>query len=243
MSKRLDVAMLDQKLVKTRSQARMLICQGDVYVDEKQILKPGHKVSDACKIEIKTRSDFVGRGAYKLKEAVEKFKLDFSNLIVADIGASTGGFTQLCLEYGAKKVYAIDVGRDQLALELRDDQRVVNMEGVNARYPLELDAQIDAFVMDVSFISSKLIIPNLLNHLSDKGFGVVLLKPQFEAGKERIGKQGLVRPEHVDEIVDEYLAWLKAESIKVEGIVDSPVLGKTGNKEFLVHLSKLCRKS
>lgn len=238
MPERLDKEMLSRGIVKTRSQARMLIEQGDVQVNSLPAKKPGMPVKESDKIEVMDRTLYVGRGAYKLEKAIEEFKLNFNNLIVADIGASTGGFTQLCLDNGANKVYAVDVGRDQLAQILREDERVINMEGVNAKYPIEIDEKIDAFVMDVSFISIKLILNNVIEILKDSGFGVVLVKPQFEAGPERVGKGGIIKEEHRKVILEEVLDWFEQNSIKAEKVIESPITGKTGNVEYLALVRK-----
>jgi 23S rRNA (cytidine1920-2'-O)/16S rRNA (cytidine1409-2'-O)-methyltransferase len=231
--------MLEQGLVKTRSQARMLIEQGDVEVNGRPALKSGQSVEDKDQISIVDRTLYVGRGAYKLEKAIEEFKIDFTDKSVADIGASTGGFTQVCLNAGAKRVFAIDVGKGQLAEILKNDERVVNLEGVNAKYPFEfeelkeLEEKVDAFVMDVSFISIKKIIANAFAILKPEGFGVALIKPQFEAGPERVGKRGIVSDQHRTEILEETLSWLKHVGISVEKLVDSPISGKTGNIEYL----------
>lgn len=238
MSERLDKAMLSRAMVTTRSQARMLIEQGDVQVNEKPALKPGMAVKETDTIEIVDRTLYVGRGAYKLEKAIEEFNLSFEDAVVADIGASTGGFTQVCLNAGAKKVYAIDVGHEQLAPILKDDERVVNLEGVNAKYPIEIDEKVDAFVMDLSFISITHVVLNALELLKPGGFGVVLIKPQFEAGPSRVGKKGLVRADDREEILDETLGWLDSIGAKVEGLVESPIAGKTGNVEYLALVTK-----
>lgn len=235
MSERLDRLMLSREMVKTRSQARMLIEQGDVQVNGKQVTKPGHSTKEIDIIEIVDRTLYVGRGAYKLEKAIEEFKLNFEGLIVADVGASTGGFTQVCLNAGAKKVFAIDVGTGQLAQILRDDERVVNLEGINAKHPIELpeSEKVDAFVMDVSFISIKHVLLNSMALLRPGGFGMVLIKPQFEAGPERVGKKGIIKEEHREEILEEVLEWFEQNGIKLEALAPSPITGKTGNVEYL----------
>ena len=235
MSERLDRLMLSREMVKTRSQARMLIEQGDVQVNGKQVTKPGHSTKESDIIEIVDRTLYVGRGAYKLEKAIEEFKLNFEGLVVADVGASTGGFTQVCLNAGAKKVFAIDVGTGQLAQILRDDERVVNLEGINAKHPIELpeNEKVDAFVMDVSFISIKHVLLNAMELLRPGGFGMVLIKPQFEAGPERVGKKGIIKEEHREEILEEVLEWFEQNGIKLEALALSPITGKTGNVEYL----------
>lgn len=233
MSDRLDKVMVAKKIVLTRSQARMLIEQGDVEVNGKKATKPGQKAQEDDVITIVDRTLYVGRGAYKLEKAISEFNLKFEGLVVADIGASTGGFTQICLNNGASKVYAVDVGRDQLAPIFRDDERVINMEGVNAKYPIEIEEKIDAFVMDISFISQTLVLKNVMALLKENGFGVTLIKPQFEAGPERVGKKGLISEENRKIILQEVLDWMDANSIEVKELIESPITGKTGNTEYL----------
>lgn len=237
-SERLDKEMLARDLVKTRSQARMLIEQGDVQVNGKQAQKPGLQVQEGDLIEIVDRTLYVGRGAYKLEKAIQEFGLDFKEKTVADIGASTGGFTQVCLNAGAKKVYAIDVGHGQLAAILADDKRVVNLEGVNAKHPIELEEKVDAFVMDVSFISLKNVVLNAMALLKPEGFGMALIKPQFEAGPERVGKKGIIKNSLRKEILDEVLQWLKENGVEVAALTESPITGKTGNVEYLALLQR-----
>lgn len=225
-------------MVNTRSQARMLIEQGDVRVNGKQASKPGLAVKEDDTIEIVDRTLYVGRGAYKLEKAIESFKLNFKDLVVADIGASTGGFTQVCLENGASKVYSIDVGHGQLAQILKDDERVVNLEGVNAKYPIEIDEEVDAIVMDLSFISIRQVLLNAMELLRPKGFGMILIKPQFEAGPNRVGKNGIVKESVGKTVLNETLDWIRGQNLIVEGVADSPITGKTGNKEYLAWIRK-----
>lgn len=236
MSNRLDQEMIERKLVSTRSQARMLIKQGDVSCDGVVTLKPGQKVGPETQIEIKADQLYVSRGAYKLKAAIENFKIDFKGLKVADCGASTGGFTQVLLENGAEKVFALDVGHDQLAEPLKKHEKVENIEGVNLKHSYELSEKVDACVADLSFISLTLVIDTMKSFLKNNGFMVVLLKPQFEAGKARIGKNGLVDPRHHQQIKDEVLKALSEKGLKVIDTCDSPIQGKKGNTEYLVYL-------
>lgn len=238
MSQRLDQEIVSRGMVLTRSQARMLIKQGDVSVDGAITLKPGANVTSESDISIQADELYVSRGAFKLKAAIEKFNLNFKDMVVADCGASTGGFTQILLQNGSKKVYALDVGHDQLNPLLKQDTRVINREGVNLKFPLELEEKVDACVADLSFISLKLVIPTLLNLLKDNGFLMVLLKPQFEAGKERIGKGGLVNPKDLDEIRKELFSFFKEQRLEVVNWCESPIKGKKGNTEFLVHLKR-----
>jgi len=232
---RADKILIELGLLKTRSQAKMLIEQGDITCNGVIIKKASQLVNREDKFVINEAKIFVGRGAYKLEKALDEFKVDVAGKVVADVGASTGGFTQVVLLRGASKVYCIDVGHDQLALELRADPRVVNQEGVNIKYPLELEEKVDVCVVDLSFISLRLVFQNIYNLLKEGGEIIALLKPQFEAGKERIGKNGVVAEELVEVIKDEMINWFKENNFKLKSIIDSPISGKTGNKEFLLH--------
>ncbi len=233
MSERIDKFMVEKEMVKTRSQARMLIKQGDVLCNGKQVSKPGYMVTEADQIEIKQRLLYVSRGAFKLVKAIEEFDLDFSGKVVADCGASTGGFTQVALQNGASKVYAIDVGHDQLDTLLENDSRVVNLEGINLKHPYELPEKVDICVCDISFISLTKVYPTIHSLLKPGGFSVVLIKPQFEAGSERLGKGAIVRSEFLSEILDEVKAWFKDNGFFIEKLCESPITGKTGNVEYL----------
>jgi 23S rRNA (cytidine1920-2'-O)/16S rRNA (cytidine1409-2'-O)-methyltransferase len=233
MSERIDKFMVDQAMVRTRSQARMLIKQGDVLCNGVKTTKPGKMVAEDDKIEISERDLYVSRGAYKLLKAIEEFDLSFANKVVADCGASTGGFTQVSLINGASKVYCIDVGHDQLDELVKINPRVVNMEGINLKHDLELPEKVDICVADLSFISIKLVYPTMRKLLKPGGVSVILIKPQFEAGRERLGKGGLVKEGLQQEILDEVLAWFKENNYEVENLCESPITGKTGNVEYL----------
>lgn len=240
MSQRIDKEMYSRGLVKTRSQARMLIVQGDVYLNGQLVRKAGQLVTSEDQIEIKAQSLFVSRGAYKLKKALDEFQIETKGKVAADVGASTGGFTQLLLQKGVKKVYAIDVGHDQIAQELIEDSRVVNLEGVNIKFVQELEEKVDIAVVDLSFISIKLVIENILNLIKESGEAVVLIKPQFEAGKSRLGKKGIVSEQMRTVILEEMKSFLKAlQSCQVLNIIESPIQGKDGNVEYLAHMKKL----
>lgn len=226
--------MVEQGLVLTRSQARMLIKQGDVFCNDKLVKKPGLLIEASAKIEIKSDQLYVSRGAYKLKKAIDFFNIDLSEKIVMDCGASTGGFTQVALEAGAQKVYALDVGHDQISRILREDKRVINQEGINLKNEFTLEVKCDAFVMDLSFISIKLVIDNIIKNLKHEGIGALLIKPQFEVGRERIGKNGLVKPEDSLKSACELKAFLETKFSHVSEFVESPIKGKTGNTEYLI---------
>jgi 23S rRNA (cytidine1920-2'-O)/16S rRNA (cytidine1409-2'-O)-methyltransferase len=234
MTERIDKVMLERGLVKTRSQASMLITQGDVYCNGQRVTKTGHKVQESDQIEIKQDQLYVSRGAYKLKAALDEFKIDLKGKVVADVGASTGGFTQICLEDGANKVYSIDVGHDQLDPILRQDNRVINLEGTNIKTLTELPEKVDFCVVDLSFISITLVLNNILNLLKPEGKAIVLVKPQFEVGKNRISKKGLVKEEDRIAVSFELKNWLIENNFKLLGELNSPILGnKSGNVEFL----------
>lgn len=237
MPNRIDKLMVDKGLVRTRSQARMLIKQGDVKCNGKLVTKPGLDVLLTDEIEITNAHHYVSRGAFKLLKAIEEFELDFSNRIIADCGASTGGFTQVALENNATKVYAIDVGHDQLADLIKNDERVINMEGINLKNALTLDEKVDFCVADLSFISIKKIYPTMKSLLKTGGKSIILIKPQFEAGPDRIGKGGIVSEKFQKEILEETLQWFKDEGHIVEKTCISPVKGKSGNTEYLALIS------
>lgn len=234
MADRIDKEMVARGLVKTRSQASMLITQGDVFCNGKKVTKTGMKISESDVIEINQDQLYVSRGAYKLKKAIDEFNLDFKDKTIADIGASTGGFTQVSLEFGANKVYAIDVGHDQLSPIVLGDERVVNLEGTNAKFPMELPELVDFCVVDLSFISITKVFKNIADLLKANGKVIVLIKPQFEAGKERMGKNGLIKEEVREEVVKEVQAWFIENHYVIEQQRTSPIVGnKSGNTEFL----------
>lgn len=237
LGERLDKALVERGLLKSRSQASLLIRQGDISVNGSRVIKPGKLVTDSDEIEVMTRNIYVGRGALKLIHAINEFRIDFSNKTVADCGASTGGFTQIALQHGAQKVYAIDVGHDQLDETLKKNPKVENIEGVNLKYEFNLKEKVDLCVVDLSFISLKLTYPTISSFLKKGGRSIVLIKPQFEAGKERIGKGGIVKLENVDIIIEEVKAWFLENNFNIDQLIESPVLGKDGNKEFLALIS------
>jgi len=236
---RIDKILVELQILKTRSQAKMLIEQGCIYCNNTKVLKPSLKVSIEDKFEIKEMNLYVSRGGYKLEKAFETFKINPKGLIIADIGASTGGFTQVCLEGGAKKVYAVDVGHDQLSDYLKSDDRVINLEGTNIKFPLELDEKVDLCVVDLSFISLKLVYKNIHALLNETGQSIVLIKPQFEAGRERLGKQGLVSEELRPIILKEVKEWFLENNFKIQEVIESPIKGnKSGNIEYLALIRK-----
>lgn len=235
-ARRLDRAMVECGLAATRSQARALILSGRVRVDGRVVDKAGAPVTPAARIELtEPVLDYVGRGALKLVHALDRFGVDPSGRVAIDVGASTGGFTDVLLRRGAKRVYAVDVGYGQLAWRLRQDPRVVVMERTNARYltAAAFDPQPDLAVIDVSFISVRKLMPALRSLLLPPRECVVLIKPQFEAGRERVGKGGLVKDPAVHEdVLVEVAQAAQAAGWRIAGMTVSPVRGAKGNIEF-----------
>ncbi len=238
MSKsRIDSLLVERGLAESRAKAQALIMAGEVRVDGQAIIKPGTLVADGVEIMVRAAPPFVSRGGLKLAHALEQFHIDVSAKVVADIGASTGGFVDCLLKRGAKRVYAIDVGYAQLDYRLRRDSRVVVMEGVNARYPVSLPEKVSLATIDVSFISVEKVIPSVAQLLEEGGCLVVLLKPQFEARREEVGKGGVVKAPAVHaRVLGRFIAWAVEHHYRLRGLVASPILGASGNREFLVLL-------
>lgn len=239
---RLDVALFERGATKSRERAKTKIKEGLVSVNGKVQTKPGFLVFEDDEISVEENfSSFVGRGALKLKKAIDVFNIDLKRKVCLDIGASTGGFTDIMLKNGALKVYAVDVGHDQLDESLSIDDRVVNMEGTNFRYCSKADFpdEIEFASVDVSFISLKLIIPVLFRVLSDCSEAVCLIKPQFEAGKGNVGKNGIVKnPKvHID-VLSNLLSFAADSGFDVLQLDYSPVKGSKGNIEYLLHIKK-----
>jgi 23S rRNA (cytidine1920-2'-O)/16S rRNA (cytidine1409-2'-O)-methyltransferase len=239
---RLDVALASRGLAESREKAKSLIMSGEVFVDGIKYDKPGSTVSEDALIEVKSkRSKYVSRGGYKLEKALDFFGIDPEGLTVLDAGASTGGFTDCLLRRGAAKVYAADVGYGQLAWSLRTDERVVTLERTNARY-ITLDMlgrPVDMAVMDLSFISLRLVLPAVNTVLREDGQVVCLIKPQFEAGKEKVGKRGVVRDPstHID-VLRQFTEELDGLGFSLLGLTFSPIKGPEGNIEYLGYLKK-----
>lgn len=234
---RLDEAVVGRGLAATRSQARALILAGDVLVNGKRWDRAGAAVNPTDEIALAAKPRFVSRGGEKLAYALEAFAIDVVGRVAVDIGASTGGFTDCLLQAGAARVYAVDVGYGQLDARLRDDSRVVVMERLNARYLEHLPEPVDLAVVDVSFISLKLILPVVARLLAPGVACVPLIKPQFEAGRREVGKGGVVRDVAVHRrVLDEVLREADAIGFGVRGLVRSPLQGPAGNVEFLAHL-------
>ena len=239
---RLDVAVFERGYAETREKAKAMIMAGSVYLNGQKALKGGVNVKETDVIEVRGAvNPFVSRGGLKLDKAVRSFGLNLNDCVCMDIGASTGGFTDCMLTNGAKKVYSIDVGYGQLAWKLRCDERVVNLERTNFRYVTreQVPDEVDFASVDVSFISLKLILPVMHTLLKKGGQSVCLIKPQFEAGKENIGKKGVVRDKSVHENVVECIANFAVENgFKVIGVDFSPIKGPEGNIEYLMYIEK-----
>ena len=230
--------MVNRGFVPSRARAQSLLMSGVVFVEGTRVDKAGTLIAKDSQIIIKEDSHrYVGRGGVKLEAALDTFKIDVNDKIALDIGASTGGFTDCLLQFGARKVYAIDVGHGQIDWGLRQDKRVVLMEKVNARYlkPEDIGELVDISTIDVSFISLTLIIPRVKNLLKPKGILIALIKPQFEVGKGEVGKKGVVRDESKFALVIEKISsFLEGEYFDIIGLMPSPILGAEGNREFLV---------
>jgi len=238
---RLDVLLVENGLFETREKAKRAIMAGIVYGNEVRLDKPGEKVSRDVVLSVKGQTlPYVSRGGLKLEKAIKEFNVDVQDKIMIDIGSSTGGFTDCALQNGAKLSYALDVGYNQLAWKLRQDERVIVMERTNFRYvtPADFQEGMPEFAsIDVSFISLRLIFPVLKTILRPKSDVVALIKPQFEAGKEFVGKKGIVRDPSVHEFVlKEMLAFVLKEGYDVHNLSYSPITGGDGNIEFLLHL-------
>ena len=239
---RLDVAVFERGLVESREKGKALIMAGLVYVNGQKETKAGTSVKPQDNIEVRgEKMPFVSRGGYKLKKAVDQFGLELTDSVCMDIGASTGGFTDCMLQNGAKKVYAIDVGYGQLHWKLRQDERVINMERTNFRYVTreQVPEEIDFASVDVAFISLRLIVPVMRQLLKDGGKAVCLIKPQFEAGKENVGKNGVVTDIDVHrEVVKSICDFVFEEGFTILNLDFSPIKGPQGNIEYLIFIEK-----
>jgi 23S rRNA (cytidine1920-2'-O)/16S rRNA (cytidine1409-2'-O)-methyltransferase len=235
--RRIDSLMVERGLAESRAKAQALIMAGEVAVDGTANIKPGTLVNEAVEINVAKPPPFVSRGGLKLDHALNQLRLDVSAKVVADIGASTGGFTDCLLKRGASRVYAIDVGYGQLDYRLRQDPRVIVMERVNARHPIPLPEKVDMVTMDVSFISVEKVIPPAANLLKFGSYLLVLVKPQFEARRREVGKGGIIKEPTVHaRVLGRFINWAMEHSFRLEGLVASPILGASGNQEFFVLL-------
>ncbi|MBI5554821.1 MAG: TlyA family RNA methyltransferase [Elusimicrobia bacterium] len=238
---RLDQLLVMKELVESCHQAQAMIMAGLVLIEGQSVTKAGTMVAMNAPLEIKQTLRFVSRGGQKLEKALDSFNITVTDKICLDVGASTGGFTDCLLQHGAKKVYALDVGHGQLAVKLRHDPRVINIENTNIRYFEKngLPETPDLAVIDVSFISLDKVLPAVYKLVKVKGEIIALIKPQFEAGPKRVSKGGVVRDSAVHvEIIDRIKIFSQIQAMEVLGIIESPLLGPAGNKEFFIHLVK-----
>ncbi len=225
--------MVQTNLAESRQKAQAMIMQGSVYDPSGKILKPGTLLDPEYQLKVKEQLPFVSRGGVKISHALTHFEIDLTDLVVLDVGASTGGFTDCALQNNAKHVFAVDVGHSQIHYSLAQSPKVTVMEKTNARYPFELTQKVDFVCIDVSFISTKLIIPQVISHMNQDGKLLSLIKPQFEAGKEAVGKGGGVRDPHIHkEVLASFATWTTEQGFNLIGICESPILGRNGNKEF-----------
>lgn len=241
VKKRLDVLLTERMYADSRSKAQAIIMSGNVYVDGQKADKPGISYEETVDIEVRGAvCPYVSRGGLKLEKALRDFGVNPEGYVCSDSGASTGGFTDCLLQQGAKKVFAIDVGYGQLDWKIRSDERVVVMERTNIRYvtPADLGEPLDLSVIDVSFISLKIVLPAIRALLKPTGQVVCLIKPQFEAGRDKVGKKGVVRePATHQEVLDGFVALANELNFRILGLTYSPVKGPEGNIEFLGHLT------
>jgi 23S rRNA (cytidine1920-2'-O)/16S rRNA (cytidine1409-2'-O)-methyltransferase len=236
---RIDKLLVELGFADSRTKAQALVMAGVVLVNEKRVEKPSQEFLPTDKIRIKGKSDeikYVGRGGLKLEKALQSFHIQPDEYVCLDVGSSTGGFTDCLLQHGAKKVFTVDVGTNQLVWKLRNDERVEVRENTNARYlkPEDFSEKFDLIVMDVSFISVTKILPALKDLLAEDGRIIVLIKPQFEVGKGEVGKGGIVKDtEKHTQVIEKVNTFAEEISLINKGLIDSPILGADGNKEFL----------
>lgn len=239
---RLDKLLLERGLVQSREKARALIMEGKVFVDGAVMDKPGINVNPGVDVRLQEEESlYVSRGGKKLKGAIDAFGIDPAGMTVMDVGASTGGFTDCILQEGARKVYAVDVGYGQLAWKLQQDHRVINLERRNVRYLKreEVGEAVDLILIDASFISIEKFLSHLLGFLKEGGVILSLIKPQFEAGKGEVGKGGVVRDAALHQkVIDRICRHCRGLGLRVLGVIESPLLGPKGNKEFFICLKK-----
>ena len=240
--KRLDLLLVEKGICESRERAKALIMAGQVFVDGQKCDKAGENIDETKTPEIRGETlKYVSRGGLKLEKALAEFPIDLTDKVCMDIGASTGGFTDCMLQNGAKKVFAVDVGYGQFSWKLRNDTRVVNMERTNIRYvtPENIGEAIEFASIDVSFISLRLVLPVLFELLKDNGEAVALIKPQFEAGREQVGKKGVVRDIKVHyAVIENVLNFAQNAGFAVLGLSYSPIKGPEGNIEYLAYLKK-----
>jgi 23S rRNA (cytidine1920-2'-O)/16S rRNA (cytidine1409-2'-O)-methyltransferase len=234
---RIDLLLVERGLSSSRTEAQRLIMAGEVRVGDQVVSKPGTQVPAEATVSVAQGLPYVSRGGLKLEAALDEFSVRVEDKVVADVGASTGGFTDCLLQRGAKRVYAIDVGYGQLAWPLRNDERVVVMERTNARNLSELPEPVHLATVDVSFISLTLILPRVREWLVPGGAVIALIKPQFEAGRAQVGKGGVVRDPAVHrQVLQHILTWADQNGVPPQGLIRSPIKGPAGNVEFLAKL-------
>jgi len=238
MKERLDILLVDQGLATTRARAQAMILAGEVLVDGQPAQKPGMKVALEAHLAVAESMPYVGRGGYKLAAALDAFAVDPAGRICADVGASTGGFCDVLLQRGARRVYAIDVGYGQLDWTLRQDKRITLLERTNARYLELLPEPVTLVTVDVSFISLKLILPAVQGWLEAPWDVIALVKPQFEAGRRQVGKGGIVADPAVHrDVLADILRWCADHALYPADLIRSPIAGASGNQEFLLWLT------
>jgi 23S rRNA (cytidine1920-2'-O)/16S rRNA (cytidine1409-2'-O)-methyltransferase len=237
MKQRLDVAMLQRQLVASREKAQALILSGKVTVDGQKASKPGHSVDETARIDVTEPLKYVSRGGLKLEAALAQFGIDPTGKICLDVGTSTGGFTDCLVQHGALRVHCVDTGAGQIDWKLRTDPRVILHERVNARYlkVSDIGEPVRLIACDVSFISVTLLIPALVPLLAPGGDWIILVKPQFEAGRELVGKGGIVRDPAAHQAACDKVGQALAKAGFASKLIDSPILGAEGNREFLLH--------
>lgn len=240
---RADVALVDRGQVESRAKAQALIMAGKVFLGEQKITKAGHQIKEDQSLDVRGKEHpWVSRGGLKLEKALKEYQIDPTGWTVIDVGSSTGGFTDVALTHGAEKVYSVDVGHGQLAWKLRSDDRVIVLEKTNARYLTtdHIPDAADMVVCDASFISLKTVLPAALELTKDQACMAVLIKPQFEVGKDNVGKGGVVRDPALHQAVcDDMRAWVDSlDGWTVKGITESPIKGPEGNIEFLLYATK-----
>jgi|TARA_B100000809_G_scaffold216679_1_gene222502 23S rRNA (cytidine1920-2'-O)/16S rRNA (cytidine1409-2'-O)-methyltransferase len=236
---RADRLLFERGLANSREQAQALIMEGVVYTPSGRVLKAGSTLLGDVELEVKGRLPFVGRGGVKLAHALDEFQIGVDGLTVLDVGASTGGFTDCLLQRGARHVYAVDVGHGQMDYGLRQDERVTVIEKTNARHPFDLPEQVDLIVIDVSFISLTMVIPEAVRHLDPGRYIAALVKPQFEAQKSQVGRGGVIKDPKVHaDVLGNTVNWAVGQGLRVRNMCRSPIQGDAGNREFFILFQK-----
>ncbi len=237
--KRADLLLLDKGLAESREKAALMIMEGLVFTPSGRVDKASARISEETLLEVRGKLPYVGRGGVKLAHALDSFGVPAQGVTALDVGASTGGFTDCLLQRGARRVFAVDVGRGQLDYRLRQDPRVAVMEKLNARYPFQLEEAVDLVTVDVSFISLTMVIPSALEHLKSGRPLIALVKPQFEVPKGEVGRGGVVKDQQVHaKVLGRITNWATDNSLRLRGLCASPILGDAGNREFFLLLQK-----